>query len=38
MPVTRYCAGVCGFSSTFIFMIVSFSPCSEAISCRIGAT
>src|SRR3954454_12526481 len=38
MPVTRYDEGVTGFSSTFIFKKVIWSPCLLAISSRIGAT
>src|SRR6476469_4161462 len=38
MPLTRYVEGVTGFSSTFIFTKVTFSPCSAASSSRIGPT
>src|SRR6186997_760441 len=38
MPVTRYDAGVTGFSSTFIFRKVILSPWAALISSRIGET
>src|SRR6476469_5305312 len=38
MPFTRYDEGTTGFSSTFILTNVSLSPCSSAISLRIGST
>src|SRR4051794_30512540 len=38
MPVTRYCDGTSGFSSTLSLTMSILSPCSAPISARIGAT